>query len=122
VFVRHWHELGYLILYITARPDMQLRMVVSWLAQHNFPHGIVAFMDGLSAEPLRQKTNYLRHLVQEVRPAASKGSPGDAKCVTEIVEGGGKNKDVRGDKMFENSHTSVFNSKIIEGVITPDSH
>ena len=63
---RHWHELGYLILYVTARPDMQQRMVVSWLARHNFPHGMVAFMDGLSAEPLRQKTNYLRHLVQEV--------------------------------------------------------
>jgi len=63
---RHWHELGYLILYVTARPDMQQRMVVSWLAQHNFPHGMVAFMDGLSAEPLRQKTNYLRHLVHEV--------------------------------------------------------
>jgi len=46
---------------------MQQRMVVSWLAQHNFPHGMVAFMDGLSAEPLRQKTNYLRNVVQEVR-------------------------------------------------------
>ena len=63
---RHWHELGYLILYITARPDMQQRMVVGWLSQHNFPHGMVAFMDGLSAEPLRQKTNYLRQLVHEV--------------------------------------------------------
>ena len=64
--VRHYDERGYLILYITARPDMQQRMVVSWLAQHNFPHGMLAFMDGLSAEPLRQKTNYLRQLVQEV--------------------------------------------------------
>jgi len=45
---------------------MQQRMVVSWLAQHNFPHGMVAFMDGLSAEPLRQKTNCLRQLVHEV--------------------------------------------------------
>jgi len=66
LFVRHWHELGYLIIYVTARPDMQQRIVVSWLARHNFPHGMVAFMDGLSAEPLRQKTNYLRNLVQEV--------------------------------------------------------
>jgi len=65
-YCRHWHELGYLILYLTARPDMQQRMVVSWLAQHNFPHGMVAFMDGLSAEPMRQKTNYLRHVVHEV--------------------------------------------------------
>jgi hypothetical protein len=65
--VRHWHELGYLIIYVTARPDMQQRMVVGWLAQHNFPHGMVSFMDGLSADPLRQKTNYLRQLVQEAQ-------------------------------------------------------
>lgn len=65
--VRHWQELGYLILYVTARPDMQQRRVVSWLAQHNFPHGMVAFMDGLSTDPLRQKTNYLKQLVQEAQ-------------------------------------------------------
>jgi len=68
---RHWDELGYLIIYVTARPDMQQRMVVGWLARHNFPHGMVAFMDGLSADPLRQKTNYLRNLVQEVRSTAT---------------------------------------------------
>ncbi|XP_076472985.1 protein retinal degeneration B-like [Babylonia areolata] len=60
--VRHWQDLGYLILYVSARPDMQQRKVVSWLAQHNFPHGMVAFMDGLSKDPLRQKLLYLRHL------------------------------------------------------------
>ena len=31
--VRHWQELGYIILYVTGRPDMQLQRVVSWLAQ-----------------------------------------------------------------------------------------
>ncbi|KAK3581976.1 hypothetical protein CHS0354_003237 [Potamilus streckersoni] len=65
--VRYWQELGYLILYITARPDMQHRQVVSWLAQHNFPHGMVIFMDGFSKEPLRQKINYLRNLQQDVQ-------------------------------------------------------
>ena len=63
---RHWQEMGYLVVYITARPDMQHRKVVGWLAQHNFPHGMVAFMDGLSADPLRQKSNFLKQLVQEV--------------------------------------------------------
>ena len=63
---RHWQDLGYLILYVSARPDMQHRKVVAWLAQHNFPHGMVAFMDGLSKDPLRQKFNYLRHLQTEV--------------------------------------------------------
>jgi len=30
---------------------------------------------------------------------ASKGTPGDAKCVTEIPEGD-KNKEVKGDKIY----------------------
>lgn len=63
---RHWQDLGYLILYVSARPDLQHRKVVAWLAQHNFPHGMVAFMDGLSKDPLRQKFNYIRSLQTEV--------------------------------------------------------
>ncbi len=59
--------MGYLILYITARPDMQQKKVVAWLAQHNFPHGLVTFMDGLSADPLRQKANYLRGLINDAK-------------------------------------------------------
>lgn len=31
--VRLWQELGYIIVYVTGRPDMQLTRVVSWLAQ-----------------------------------------------------------------------------------------
>ena len=31
-------------------------------------------------------------------PGASKGTSGDAKCVTEILGGGDKNKEVRGTK------------------------
>lgn len=65
--VRHWQDLGYIIVYVSARPDMQLRKMVGWLAQHNFPHGMVAFMDGLSADPLRQKACYLRTLLQETQ-------------------------------------------------------
>ena len=64
---RHWQELGYLLLYVTARPDMQQKKVLAWLAQHNFPHGMVGFMDGLSADPIRQKLHYIRQIVQEVR-------------------------------------------------------
>ncbi|XP_017880824.1 protein retinal degeneration B isoform X2 [Ceratina calcarata] len=63
--VRHWQELGYLIIYITARPDMQQQKVVSWLSQHNFPHGLVSFADGLSTDPLGHKAAYLNKLVQE---------------------------------------------------------
>ncbi|KAG7188206.1 hypothetical protein KM043_016080 [Ampulex compressa] len=63
--VRHWQELGYLIIYITARPNMQQQKVVSWLSQHNFPHGLVSFADGLSTDPLGHKAAYLNRLVQE---------------------------------------------------------
>ncbi|XP_076386696.1 retinal degeneration B isoform X3 [Megachile rotundata] len=63
--VRHWQELGYLIIYITARPDMQQQKVVSWLSQHNFPHGLVSFADGLSTDPLGHKAAYLNKLVQD---------------------------------------------------------
>ncbi|CAK9810045.1 Protein retinal degeneration B [Anthophora plagiata] len=63
--VRHWQELGYLIIYITARPDMQQQQVVSWLSQHNFPHGFVFFADGISRDPLGHKAAYLHKLVEE---------------------------------------------------------
>ncbi|KAK2180833.1 hypothetical protein NP493_423g01019 [Ridgeia piscesae] len=65
--VRYWQDLGYLIIYVTARPDMQQKKVVTWLAQHNFPHGLVSFIDGLSADPLRQKANYLKQLKNEAQ-------------------------------------------------------
>jgi hypothetical protein len=61
---RHWQELGYLLIYITGRPDMQQQRVVSWLSQHNFPHGLVSFADGLSTDPLGHKTAYLNNLIQ----------------------------------------------------------
>ncbi|XP_060106113.1 membrane-associated phosphatidylinositol transfer protein 2 isoform X2 [Heteronotia binoei] len=64
--VRHWQDLGYLIIYITGRPDMQKQRVVAWLAQHNFPHGIVSFCDGLVHDPLRHKANFLKSLITDV--------------------------------------------------------
>lgn len=65
-FYRHWQDLGYLIVYVTGRPDMQKQRVVAWLSQHNFPHGIVSFCDGLVHDPLRHKANFLRSLITEV--------------------------------------------------------
>nr|XP_029513263.1 membrane-associated phosphatidylinositol transfer protein 2-like isoform X6 [Oncorhynchus nerka] len=63
--VRHWQDLGYLIVYVTGRPDMQKQRVVAWLSQHNFPHGIVSFCDGLVHDPLRHKANFLKSLICE---------------------------------------------------------
>jgi len=73
---RHWQELGYLIVYITGRPDMQQQRVLSWLSQHNFPHGLVSFADGLSTDFLAHKITYLKSLVQVNIPHKS------VKCVT----------------------------------------
>lgn len=70
---RHWQDLGYMILYITGRPDMQKQRVVSWLSQHNFPQGMIFFSDGLVHDPLRQKAIFLRNLVQEVSSPRGRG-------------------------------------------------
>jgi hypothetical protein len=43
---------------------MQQARVLAWLAQHNFPHGLVSFADGLSTDPLGHKAVYLKNLVQ----------------------------------------------------------
>uniref|UniRef100_A0A671UUQ5 Phosphatidylinositol transfer protein membrane associated 2 n=1 Tax=Sparus aurata TaxID=8175 RepID=A0A671UUQ5_SPAAU len=64
--VRHWQDLGYLIIYVTGRPDMQKQRVVAWLSQHNFPHGIVSFCDGLVHDPLRHKANFLKTLTESL--------------------------------------------------------
>ncbi|KAL4647581.1 membrane-associated phosphatidylinositol transfer protein 3 [Arapaima gigas] len=77
--VRHWQDLGYLIIYITGRPDMQKQRVVSWLSQHNFPQGAVFFSEGLVHDPLRQKAIFLRNLMQEchIKISAAYGSMKD---------------------------------------------
>uniref|UniRef100_A0A8D2CYN7 Membrane-associated phosphatidylinositol transfer protein 3 n=1 Tax=Sciurus vulgaris TaxID=55149 RepID=A0A8D2CYN7_SCIVU len=77
--VRHWQDLGYMILYITGRPDMQKQRVVSWLSQHNFPQGMIFFSDGLVHDPLRQKAIFLRNLMQEcfIKISAAYGSTKD---------------------------------------------
>ncbi|KAI6201182.1 Protein retinal degeneration B [Aphelenchoides besseyi] len=61
--VRYWQQLGYLVIYVTARPDMQQRVVGAWLAQHNFPHGLLFFTPSISTDPLRHKTQHIRHLI-----------------------------------------------------------
>lgn len=43
---------------------MQQQRVLSWLSQHNFPHGLVSFADGLSTDFLAHKITYLKSLVQ----------------------------------------------------------
>uniref|UniRef100_A0A8C6Z5P6 DDHD domain-containing protein n=1 Tax=Nothoprocta perdicaria TaxID=30464 RepID=A0A8C6Z5P6_NOTPE len=78
--VRHWQDSGYMIIYVTGRPDMQKHRVVAWLSQHNFPHGAVSFCDGLTHDPLRQKAAFLQSLRTEAEIA--------------IVAGYGSTKDI----------------------------
>ncbi|XP_071850387.1 membrane-associated phosphatidylinositol transfer protein 2-like isoform X2 [Apostichopus japonicus] len=84
--VRHWQELNYLIIYVTARPSMQKAKVVKWLAQHNFPHGMVSFCDGITTDPLRQKASYLKHLVEQTKISIHKayGSNKDIWVYTSV--------------------------------------
>ncbi|XP_057620527.1 membrane-associated phosphatidylinositol transfer protein 2 isoform X6 [Chionomys nivalis] len=84
--VRHWQDLGYLIIYVTGRPDMQKQRVVAWLAQHNFPHGVVSFCDGLVHDPLRHKANFLKLLISELhlRAHAAYGSTKDVAVYNSI--------------------------------------
>jgi len=84
--VRHWQDLGYLIIYVTGRPCMQLQKVVSWLSMHNFPHGLVSFADGFNVDPLRHKTEFLRGLQQDhqVVLAAGYGSSKDISVYSSL--------------------------------------
>ncbi|XP_058267338.1 membrane-associated phosphatidylinositol transfer protein 2 isoform X5 [Hemibagrus wyckioides] len=84
--VRHWQDLGYLIVYVTGRPDMQKQRVVAWLSQHNFPHGIVSFCDGLVHDPLRHKANFLKSLISEahMKIIAAYGSTKDISVYTSL--------------------------------------
>lgn len=84
--VRHWQELGYLIIYITARPDMQHYKVTNWLAQHNFPLGMVFFSDGLSRDPIKQKTDTLKNIVvnNSISLQAAYGSSKDIQMYSSL--------------------------------------
>jgi hypothetical protein len=57
---------------------MQQRQVGSWLAQHNFPHGLLFFTPSISTDPLRHKTQHIRHLIDiGVKIQAAYGSSKD---------------------------------------------
>ncbi|XP_055080032.1 membrane-associated phosphatidylinositol transfer protein 2-like isoform X2 [Periophthalmus magnuspinnatus] len=83
--VRHWQDIGYMIIYVTGRPDMQKQRVVAWLSQHNFPHGIVSFCDGLVHDPLRHKANFLKALTEtRMKIIAGYGSTKDISVYSSI--------------------------------------
>ncbi|KAA3670501.1 uncharacterized protein DEA37_0010551, partial [Paragonimus westermani] len=78
---RHWQGLGYLLIYLSARPDMQQRRVNCWLANHNFPQGISLFVEGISTDPLRQKAQLLRTVSEQVNESSFQRKPCSFKAV-----------------------------------------
>ncbi|XP_068678065.1 protein retinal degeneration B-like [Montipora foliosa] len=84
--VRHWQELGFLIIYVTSRLDFQKIKVMSWLAEHNFPYGLVSFGSGISKDIQRHKTEFLRYLVNDcqVQIHAAYGSVKDISVYASI--------------------------------------
>ncbi len=67
VYYRSWQELGYLIIYISGRPDVQKDSILSFLGSHDFPLGLVVCADSLSTDSQSLKTAYLGRLIKQVR-------------------------------------------------------
>ncbi|KFD50834.1 hypothetical protein M513_08272 [Trichuris suis] len=103
---RFWQDLGYLILYVSARPDVQQRVVTSWLAEHNFPFGLLFFNEGFSADLLKQKTNTLKSLT--------------ADCKIKIEVAYGSAKDVRGYRELGLDSDHIFAIGKISKKLQPD--
>ncbi|KRZ18030.1 Membrane-associated phosphatidylinositol transfer protein 1 [Trichinella zimbabwensis] len=84
--VRYWQDLGYLIVYISARPDLQQRIVTAWLVEHNFPFGLLFFNEGFSTDLLKQKTNTLKSLITDcgLRIHVAYGSAKDIRGYAEL--------------------------------------
>jgi len=47
--------MGFLIIYISSRPDMMKNRVSQWLRQHNFPQGLCFFQKGIHHDPYARK-------------------------------------------------------------------
>jgi hypothetical protein len=60
----HWRDLGYLLVYLTGRPDVQKDTIMKFLAANGFPLGVVACADSITDPHL--KTLYLARLIKEV--------------------------------------------------------
>ena len=73
---RFWKNLGYLIFYMTARPDMQKTDIMHWFEKKSFPSALTYFNEGVTTEPQSHKSAYIRHLIRDlgVKVCAAYGS------------------------------------------------
>ncbi|XP_028400349.1 protein retinal degeneration B-like isoform X2 [Dendronephthya gigantea] len=100
--VRYWQEHGYLIIYVTSRPDFQKNQVMLWMSEHNFPFGLVSFCGSLSTVDIqRHKAEYLKNLTTNMKVVihAAYGSSKDVAVYSGLGVGpnaifviGGKSK------------------------------
>jgi len=84
--VRRWQQMGYVIIYVTARPDLQKKRVTTWLAHHNFPHGPIFFCDTNLTNFLATKTNTLKSIQKEcnLQYVAAYGSSKDIAVYNQL--------------------------------------
>jgi hypothetical protein len=61
----HWRDLGYLLVYLTGRPDVQKDTIMKFLAANGFPLGMVACADSITDPHL--KTLCLARLIKEAK-------------------------------------------------------
>lgn len=77
--------MGFLIVYVTSRLDFQKTKVMSWLAEHNFPYGLVSFGNGITKDLQKHKTEFLRYLVNDVSYLCFKKEKADTKRISVLL-------------------------------------
>ena len=66
ISTRFWQELGYLIIYISGRPDVQKDDILNFLGRHAFPLGLVICAQSFSTDTHSMKTAFLARLIKLV--------------------------------------------------------
>lgn len=77
--------MGFLIVYVTSRLDFQKTKVMSWLAEHNFPYGLVSFGNGITKDLQKHKTEFLRYLVNDVSYLCFNKEKADTKRISVLL-------------------------------------
>ncbi|XP_065663446.1 membrane-associated phosphatidylinositol transfer protein 2 isoform X2 [Hydra vulgaris] len=86
--VRHWQELGYLIIYVSSRLLFQKCQVTNWLSEHKFPFGIVSFGEHVTGDYQKHKIDFLKRLmnVENVLFHAVYGSSRDSTVYLDALK------------------------------------
>eukprot|EP01135_Chromosphaera_perkinsii_P006050 Nk52_evm4s386 gene=Nk52_evmTU4s386 len=127
---RLWSSKGFLNIYASGRPDMQQQGVVSWLAEHEFPAGLIWFADHATYDPGKHKQHFLMNLMSEakIKIAAAYGSSKDLIAYAAlgipperifIVHGGKGLKNCTSLDGYKQSHLSEVDKMPFPKVLLP---